>query len=89
MNKMQHYITDTLLIMEHIRQLISTNKYMNTTNTIILRNIAGYINRLLTIFGLRSSVPAVDDIGLIFVLFQNSNLENLSQAITEDEVNTI
>lgn len=57
---------DTPSVMENIRQLISaTNIYMNTSNStinsLVLRNISVYITRLLDIFGLNLSSPAVDN----------------------------
>ena len=57
---------DTPSVMENIRQLISaTNIYMNTSNStinsLVLRNVSVYITRLLDIFGLNLSSPAVDN----------------------------
>lgn len=60
---------DTPVVMDKIRHLISaTNIYMNTLNvshnSLLLRNIAMYITRLLNIFGLNSTSTSVDqDIG--------------------------
>ena len=56
---------DTPTVMENIRQLISAaNIYMNTSNStinsLVLRNIAVYITRLLNIVGLNPSSPSVD-----------------------------
>jgi len=74
---------DTPTAMEHVRQLISaTNIYMNSTTTtpnrLLLRNIASYITRLITIFGLNSA-SSVEEIG-----FTRSGEQQGSAANVED-----
>lgn len=59
---------DTPTAMDHIRQLVSaTNIYMNSTsatpNRLLLRNVASYITRLITIFGLNATAASNDEIG--------------------------
>ncbi|CAF1087958.1 unnamed protein product [Rotaria sordida] len=76
---------DTPSAMENIRQLmLKTIAYMNTKNVavncLLLRKIAAYITRLITIFGLHDSVTFVDDIGFSRSTEQQAstiNMENI------------
>lgn len=77
---------DTPAAMECLRQLISTtNIYMNSVNTIVnrslLRNIALYVTRMLTIFGLNLSSGFDSEIGLNSITNEQSlktNLEDIT-----------
>lgn len=83
---------DTPVVMDKIRQLISaTNIYMNTLNvthnSLLLRNIAMYITRLLDIFGLNSTSTSVDqDIGFTRTVEQGAtsvNVEDIAMPYVE------
>ena len=75
---------DTPTAMDLLRQLISTtNIYMNRSdakvNRHLLRNIALYITRMLTMFGLNSSSSTYHDIGFARTIDEQSSTVNAEE----------
>jgi len=76
---------DTPLVLENIRQLISTTQiYMNTIDSTVnhrlLKDIAAYIPYLINIFGLNYSVSDADDIGF------TRSTENQTSTINVEDI---
>ncbi|CAF3376738.1 unnamed protein product, partial [Rotaria sp. Silwood2] len=77
---------DTPRAMENIRQLIlKTNIYISkekaAVNCFLLRKIAAYITRLITIFGLNDCATSVDDIGFSQTTKQQASTENVEKTV--------